>query len=159
MIVSHPHRRGRTASLLKGSGFTFLEVLIALCVVVITLVPLIQLHVTSIRLVHSGSRMARATLLANAKLAEIVATDAVDIGESSGHIEEERGLVFQWRSTVRQADLAELEGTAISGIRRVHVDVSWQDGRRDSMVSADTFVCVPVQREQKDIGDQRNNDE
>jgi prepilin-type N-terminal cleavage/methylation domain-containing protein len=160
MIVPGSSRIGGVASCAKQAGFTFLEVLIALCIVLIALVPLIQLHITSIRLIDAGFRMARATLLANAKLAEIVATETLEIGGSDGRVEEERGLTFQWKSTVTEADLAECTGTTIPGVRHVRVDVTWHDGRQDAAFTVDTFVHVPVQREQKDdTGDHRNRDE
>jgi len=155
---SRSHKIGCTASFPGASGFTFLEVLMALCVVLIALVPLIQLHVTSIRLIDAGSRITRATLLANAKLAEIVAMDAPEIGRSEGRIEEERGLTFHWRSTVTEADLVGLTGGSIPGIRHVHVVVTWQNGSQDATVFVDTFVRVPVQREQKDTGDRHDRD-
>lgn len=155
MTAPCSYRIGRATSPAKASGFTFLEVLIALCIVLIALAPLLQLHITSIRMIDASSRMARATLLANAKLAEIVSMDAPDTGRSDGRVEEERGLMFLWRSTVTQADPAELAGMAVLGVRRVHVDVTWQEGT----VSVDTFVRIPVQKEQKDTGDQHDRDE
>ena len=144
--MSYARRVRHTRQFARGPGFTFLEVLIALCILLIALVPLIQLHVTSIRLIDSSSRAARATLLANAKLAEITATETPELGRANGRIEESRGLTFHWRSTVEKADPPELATAALLGIRHIHVEMSWREGSQDATVSADTFVRIPVQK-------------
>jgi type II secretion system protein I len=145
MSMPRSHGIRSAARLPKPSGFTLLEVLIALCIILIALTPLIQLHVTSIRLIDSGSHRARAASLANAKLAEIVAEESPELGTANGRIEEDRGLTFFWKSTAMAADPPELAAAALLGMRHVHVDVTWQDGRQDAMVSVDTFVHIPTQ--------------
>jgi len=158
MTISYFHRTRRRTPFAKSPGFTFLEVLIALCILLIALVPLIQLHVTSIRLIDSSSRAARATLLANAKLAEITATEIPELGRANGRIEESRGLTFHWRSIVEKADPPELAEAALLGIRHVHVEMSWREGSQDATVSADTFVRIPVQKKPKDTNDRNERD-
>lgn len=156
MIVSQLYKIKRSVSVARPSGFTFLEVLIALCIVLIALVPLIQLHVTSIRLIDSSSRRARARLLADAKMAEIMAMVAPDRVRLNGRVEEGRGLVFHWRATVTDAELPNRVAAVVPGVRHVRVDVTWQEGRQDATVSANTFIHIPVRREQKETDSQHD---
>lgn len=142
--MSHSQNtRGRIPAARGSSGFTLLEILVALCVVLIALVPLIHLHVTSIRMMDSGSRMARATLLANDRLAEVLARDVPELGKSTGRVEDETGhTVYRWTSLVTEAAVPELETVRLAGIRQVHVEVAWQEGERDVAVSLDSLVRI-----------------
>jgi Tfp pilus assembly protein PilW len=139
-------------------GFTFMEILVALCIVLIALVPLIHLHVTRIHMIDFGSHMARATLVANDRLAEILARDVPELGKSTGRVEEETGgTVYRWTSVVTDAPVPALESVRLMGIRQVHVDVAWQDGERNAVVSLDTLVHVAL-RGQREILDNPNVD-
>jgi len=128
-------------------GFTLIEILVALCVVLISLVPLIRLHVLSIRQIDSGMLLARATLLANAKLAEIVAQRDPAFGKAEGRFDDaHQGGAFYWKSAVTEARPSELAAAAWSDMRHVHLDVFWQKGDRDAAVSLDTLVHVVPDR-------------
>jgi Tfp pilus assembly protein PilV len=131
-------------------GFTFLEIVIALCVVLIALVPLIHLHVASIRTIDSSSHMAKAALLANDRLAEILAQETPDLGKSGGRVEDANdGTVYRWTAVVTDARPPEAESLPLSGLRQVHVEAVWQDGGRDVVVSLDTYIHVAVASERE----------
>lgn len=157
--MSHSHNTsGSTIGTRGRSGFTFLEILVALCIVLIALVPLIHLHVGSIRMIDSGSHIAKATLLANDRLAEILARNVPELGKSSGRMEDETGgTVYRWTSVVTDAAVPALESTRLMGMRQVHVEVTWQDGERDAIVSLDTLVHVAA-RSKREILDSSNDD-
>ena len=128
---------------LWASGFTLMEILVALCVVLLAIVPLIRLHCLSMAQLDSGRQMARATLLANARLAEIIAGDVPELGTSKGSVEDpESGAVLLWTSAVSEARLPELEAAGLRGIREVRVGVTWADGRREATVEVCTLVHV-----------------
>jgi Tfp pilus assembly protein PilV len=123
------------------------EILVALCVVLLSLVPLVHLHVASIRMLDSSSHRAAAVLLANDKLAEVMAQDTHDLGPSSGRVEDANdGTVYRWTAEVTEAHPAEVESAPLLGLRQVHVEVAWENGGRDTIVALDTYVQVPVAR-------------
>ncbi len=137
-------------------GFTFAEILIALCVVLLALVPLIHLHVASIRMIDSSSHMAKATVLANNRLAEILAREAPDLGKSGGRVEDANdGMVYRWTAAVTDARPREAESLPLLGLRQVRVEVLWQDGRREAVVALDTYIHVAAAREREIL---ENND-
>ena len=128
-------------------GFTLIEILVALCVVLIALVPLLRMHVLSIRQIDAGMLMARATLLANAKMAELVAQKRPALGKAEGRFDEaHQGVAFYWKSVVTEARPSELGGATWSDMRHLHLDVFWQRGDRDAAVSLDTLVHVVPDR-------------
>jgi len=85
----------------------------------------------------------KATLLANAKLAEIVAQKRPAFGKEEGRFDEAQpGIAFYWESVVTEARPSELAAEAWSDVRHVHLDVFWQKGDRDAAVSLETLVHV-----------------
>jgi type II secretion system protein I len=153
----HTDQINRTSARRGPSGFTFLEILIALCVVLIALVPLLRLHVVSIRMIDSGSHLARAALVANDRLAEILARETPDLGKASGRVEDANdGTVYRWTAEVTEAHPPEMEAVPLPGLRQVRVEVAWQDGGQDSVVALDTYVHVAVAHERGTLEDKDN---
>jgi type II secretion system protein I len=140
----------------RGSaGFTLLEILVALCVVLLALVPLIHLHVVSIRTLDSSSHRAAATLLANDRLAEVLVQETSDLGQSSGRVEDANdGTVYRWTAVVTEARPAEVESVPLLGLRQVCVEVAWEDSGHEAVVSLDTYVYTPVAGERKILENQ-----
>lgn len=122
-------------------GFTFVEVLVALCVILIALVPLLHLHVNSIRQATVAACTAKAVFLADSKVAETLAQDTLEWGQRRGEVDDEdSAITFQWRVRVSDAQPLELEGGDPLDMRHVHVDVAWQDGSRKRKVSLDRLI-------------------
>ena len=141
------HARAGIRCIWFRKGFTLIEILVALCVVLIALVPLIRMHVLSVRQIDAGMLTARATFLANAKMAELVAQKRPAFGKAEGRFDElHQGIAFYWKSVVTEARPSELTAEAWSDMRHVHLDVFWQKGDRDAAVSLDTLVHVAADR-------------
>jgi len=141
------HARAGIRCIWSRKGFTLIEILVALCVVLIALVPLIRMHVLSVRQIDAGMLMAKATLLANAKMAELVAQKRPAFGKAEGRFDEaHQGIAFYWKSAVSEARPSELAAEAWSDMRRVHLDIFWQKGDRDAAVSLETLVHVVPDR-------------
>ena len=121
------------ASRCGKSAFTLVEVLLALVITGIALVPLIRLHTISIIMQDRAASLSRATSLAEAKMAEILAVEFPEVGTSSGHFELEGPVTFSWRAEVSEVKNELLEELGSSPIRRVSVKVHWDAGnnRRD----------------------------
>jgi general secretion pathway protein I len=148
MSVLRSHHGVRKGPSQHGTpGFTFLEILVALCIVLIALIPLIRLHVISIRMVDAGMRMSRATLLANDRLAEVLAREVPELGTSHGRVVDgDSHTTYYWTTTVTEVQPIASESTALAGIRRLRVDVTWGDGERTSDVSVETLRYVSPQK-------------
>jgi prepilin-type N-terminal cleavage/methylation domain-containing protein len=136
-------RKSELLYLREPRGFTLIEVLIALAITIIGLVPLLHLLTNSILVADSAWNLSQATLIANAKLAEVAAQDDLKSGKEEGIIEStEKEMVFDWQSEVTEVSVEELEGMNLLGLRKVTVNVMWYEGKNQKHVSLATYVDI-----------------
>ena len=132
------NRHPRCASAL---GFTLIEVIVALAVMAIGLVTLLNLQLVSIRMTHHAYAKSQAALLAEARMAEAIANGFPEIGSMTGTVEDaDRAIAFDWQTTVSDLHVAAFQDTAVSGLRRVEVVVTWEAGQSLERVSMSTCV-------------------
>lgn len=138
------HSKKTKLSHFSGVGaFTLVEVLVALSIIVISLVPLLHLLVVSILMADSAERLSQATLIGNAKLAEAVGEGYPEIGIDSDSIEIEKSdTVFDCQVSVTDAHIRELEDMGLTGLRRVNVAVIWNEGRRQRQISLSKYFSM-----------------
>ncbi len=88
---------------IRRSGFTLLEVMVALAVIAIALVALLTTQSTSIKLLTRSTLMTKSYLLAEKKLAALELTEYDLINDGEGTFEENPEL--RWKQMVSQTDL------------------------------------------------------
>ena len=138
-------KNGKTKSLYprKIGAFTLIEVLIALAITVIGLVPLLHLLTTSILMTDSAWNLSQATLIGNARLAEVITENDLEIGIDQGSVEsQEKEIVFDWQSKITEAQIEELEDTGLTGIHKVTVTVMWHEGQNRKQIFLTTYVFI-----------------
>ncbi len=124
-------------------AFTLIEVLIALAITVIGLVPLLHLLTMSTLMTDSAWNLSQATLIGNAKLAEVISQDDLKISTDKGSIKSpEKEIVFDWQSKVAEALIEELEETNLTDLWKVTVNVMWYEGKNQKQISMTTYVFV-----------------
>ena len=124
-------------------GFTLIEVLIALAITIIGLVPLLHLLATSTLMTDSAWNLSQATLIGNEKLAELISRDELKIGTDKGNFESPgKEIVFDWESKVTEAFIEELKETNLTDLRKVTVNVMWYEGKNQIRISLTTYVFV-----------------
>ena len=124
-------------------GFTLIEVLIALAVTVIGLVPLLHLLTSSILMTDSAWNLSQATLIANARIAEVISQNDIKIGTEKGSVEcREKEIVFDWQSKITQAYIEELQEANTNGLLKVTVTVMWPEGQGQKEISLTTYVFI-----------------
>lgn len=106
-----PMSAERPMSALSPSGFTFLEVLVAVAIIAIAFVTLIGSQSQSVSVAGESRFNVDAALLAQQKLAELASIDFDDLYSDRGNFEE-NNPAYWWRTDVR--DVAESE-TGIPG--------------------------------------------
>ena len=130
-------------------GFTLVEAVVALAVAAIALLALLQLQLVSIRTADKAQVMARAVLLAQAKMAETLSSGYPQIGVSSDTIEAE-GDQLTWRVEVTDARLP-VSYPPPGGrdrARKLSVDVTWQKGPGERHIGLTTYVAENTIREE-----------
>ena len=133
----------------QTNGFTFLEVLVALAVISISIVALLNSHTLSLRQYLKSQILSRATMLAEEKINEIKAQGLPEIDESEAQ-EYENGLRYVvsepelfydpndteslqplWRA--EYSYITTIEETEYDGVRKVTVEVFSERLVRESM--------------------------
>jgi general secretion pathway protein I len=121
-------------------GFTFVEVVVALAIVSISLLALIRLHLGSIRLAETASITSKAVFLADQKIAETLALGYPKEGADCGTVEED-AVRLHWQTEVTPLQLPQLEQAGVTGLREVSVDVSWEQGIGRKHIRLSTYVA------------------
>jgi len=124
----------------RKGAFTFIEVIIALAIVSISLLALIRLHIISISMAETAEITSQAVFLANEKIAETLALVYPEEGTNSGTVQK-NALCLQWRTEVTDLQPPQLGGVDITGLRRIFVDVSWKQGIRWKHLQMSTYVA------------------
>ncbi len=137
-----PVRPTKTSGLRRRllTGFTFIEVIIALAIVSISMLALLRLNLTSIRMVETAEATSQAVSLADEKIAEILAAGYPKLESSSGTVER-NGLTLNWQTQVIDAGLPQLSQVDTTGLRSVLVDVSFKQGTGNKHLQMSTYVA------------------
>ena len=129
-----------TADRGRMRAFTFVEVVVALAIVSISLLALLRLHLISITMVDKAQITSQAVLLANEKIAETVAAGYPKEGTNSGTMEK-NGLTLNWQTEVTNLRLPQLEKVNITGLRKILVDITWKQGVSRKQLQTSTYVA------------------
>ena len=121
-------------------AFTFVEVMVALAIVSISLVALIRLHIISINMTDTAEITSQAIFLAEGKIAEALAGGYPKEGTNSGTVEK-KALAFNWQTEVTELRPAQLAEADVTGLRNVLVDVSWKQGTGRKHLQMATYIA------------------
>ncbi len=118
----------------RRSGFTLLEIMIALAIVSIAMISLLSLANRSISVHDRLQRITSATLLAQHKMAEteVNARNSTLAGAETEGVFDSPYDEYRWRITFAE--------TPLPSIRLVTVTVLWGDEERNEMVDLTSFV-------------------
>jgi general secretion pathway protein I len=117
---------------MKMKGFTLLEVLVALAILSIALVVLFSQQATSLSRGNEARIITKATLLAQERMAGLLAEGRWITGIEEGEVKESVPP-FKWRQQVEEAD--------VEGMKRLTVVVLWKEGEKERDVSFVTYVA------------------
>jgi prepilin-type N-terminal cleavage/methylation domain-containing protein len=123
-----------------SGAFTFIEVIVALAIVSISLLGLLKLHLVSIGMADAAAMTAQAVFLAQEKIAETMALGYPQVGVDTGAAEYDTAD-FRWRTEVSDLQLPELAQAEVAGLRRISVDVTWKQGIRRKHLQMSTCVA------------------
>jgi general secretion pathway protein I len=118
----------------RRSGFTLLEIMIALAIVSIAMVSLLALANRSIGVHDRLQRITSATLLAQQKMAEteVNARNGTLTGAETEGVFSEPYAAYRWQITY--AD------TPLPSVQMVTVTVLWGDAVRNELVDLTSFI-------------------
>jgi Tfp pilus assembly protein PilV len=112
----------------------------ALAIVSIALVALLRLHLVSIRMADTSRVRSQALLLAREKIEEQLATGFPQPSTNTG-TEHINSLELKWSTEVTEAELPTINGIRINDLRRISVNVRWNQGPGQKEVKLSTLVA------------------
>jgi general secretion pathway protein I len=113
-------------SAVRNSGFTLLEVMVAVTIMAMVLVTLIGLKNSSMQNVALAEHIVTATMLAKRAMIEATATRPLLPAEEEGEFPEAEYKGYLWKKTIVP--------TPLILIMEVHVAVLWKEGTREESV-------------------------
>jgi len=114
-----------------NSGFTLLEIMVALSIVGIAMVVMLGLAQRSVLVNSRLQQMTRATLLAKQKMAEIENGIGSNLDQNKGEFAEPNQN-FSWNSVTTP--------TPITGIVQIDLSVRWGEERNNEFVTLTSFI-------------------
>jgi type II secretion system protein I len=125
----------------KSAGaFTFVEVIIALAIISISLLSLIRLHMINLKMNDSAEITSQAAFLAQEKLAEISASPLPAQGSDRGTVER-YALTFDWHTEVENLNSPQLDKEQVSGLKKISIDITWQLGAGKKHLRMSTLIA------------------
>lgn len=115
----------------QNSGFTLLEVMVALAIVSIALVAMLGLTQRNIQANDRLHQMTRATLLAKQKMAEIETNTQLSSSRGQG-VFPAPNQDFRWRTLYTP--------TPITGIAQIDLSVIWGEEQENELVTLTSFM-------------------
>ncbi|MGD2126884.1 MAG: type II secretion system protein [Desulfobacteraceae bacterium] len=112
----------------RATGFTLLEVMVAMAIIAITLTAVLGSQSQSVSFATEAKFSTTAALLAQSKMAEIEAQDPEYLTSDSGDFGEDFPD-YTWEANVRDVFLDEPEN-ASDHLKQIDLTVSWGEGER-----------------------------
>jgi len=109
----------------ETSGFTLLEVMVAMAIIAIALTAVLGSQSQSLSLASEAKFSTTAAFLAQGKMAEIEAEKPEDLTSDSGDFGEDFPG-YRWDKTVNDVTLDEPEGVS-DHLKQIDLTVSWEE--------------------------------
>lgn len=116
----------------KRTGFTLLEVMIALAILAVVAVAFLRAQAGSLRLVDEASQISLATLLAKEKMAELESIGFSEPKKSNGTGGKEFPLM-RWEQTVSL--------TEVLNLRKAQVRVLLMEGQQERSLELEAYFA------------------
>lgn len=125
----------------SSNGFTLIEVLVAMMILVISLVVLLQLFSGGLRAGRLSDDYTRAILHAREKMEEILLFEKSGSGEQEGEFKDG----FKWKTKIVRIENTEEETAKMSlDSFNVKVEVTWFEGSREKHFEINSLkISIP----------------
>ena len=122
-----PNQKAHAEPLTRTTGFTLLEVMVALAVMSIVLVSVYRMHSQSLTMNTAARFYTEAPMLAQRKLAELEALSAIGFPEDSGDFGEQFPG-YGWKASLTDVN-SEILGQTAEDLKRIDITVYYNENQ------------------------------
>jgi general secretion pathway protein I len=140
----------RRSASISTTGFTLMEVLVALAILGIGLTVIIELFSGGLRLARTSVEYTKAVNYGRTKLVEVALNDTMEEGSEEGEFDE----TYRWQVGVRKVDVLYLEPTTDykppAELYQIEINVIWKSGFKERSTRIETYKTVHLKDEEKE---------
>lgn len=142
--------KGKPCSLGQGyTGFTLIEVLVAVAILGIGLTIIIELFSGALRLGRASEEYTRAVSYARMKMEEIAAKPMVEEGTDEGSFDD----TYRWQVEVKKVDLLPVENKPDfkppAQFFQIQIDVLWKSGSKERSTHIESYKTTKPESDEK----------
>jgi len=153
MVSRNMRRRGFHRVLLDlkryATGFTLIEVVVAMAILSIGITVIIELFSGSLRLVRTSGEYTKAVNYARVKMEEITIKPTMNEGIEEGEFDG----AYRWQVNVKRVDIlpARIETDFKPPVElfQVKVNVLWKSGTKERSTVLETYRTIKLEEEEK----------
>jgi len=125
----------------RSCGMSLLEVMLAIVVILLGLVPLLHLLVKCMHVHQIADSLTQGTLIAESQLSELLSESDLTEKQYRGTYELETSDVeYRWSATVEPLPEPMIESVPLTGLWHVTLTMTWAEARQDREVTLETIV-------------------
>jgi type II secretion system protein I len=126
-----------------GQGFTLIEVMIALAVTLIALLPLLHLLTSSILTTNAAQNLTTATLIASEKLAELTSQTDPEKSALPETIENPNTqTIFTCQKEISPAEIPELDDAPPTNLYKASITLNWYEGSKQKQTQISKYIFI-----------------
>lgn len=142
--------KGKPCSLGQGyTGFTLIEVLVAVAILGIGLTIIIELFSGALPLGRASEEYTRAVSYARMKMEEIAAKPMVEEGTDEGSFDD----TYRWQVEVKKVDLLPVENKPDfkppAQFFQIQIDVLWKSGSKERSTHIESYKTTKPEKDEK----------
>jgi len=134
------------------TGFTLIEVVVALAILGIGLTVIIELFSGGLRLARTSEEYTKAMNFAHMKMEEITSKQKIEEGSDEGKCDDD---TFHWQVKIKKTDLLPIEKDSDFKppieLFQVRVDILWQSGSKEKSASIESYKASKLEADEKEI--------
>ena len=131
------------------TGFTLLEVVVAMAILGVALTVIIELFSGGLRLARTSTDYTKAINYARMKMEEIAVQQTMEEGSQEGEFDS----AFRWQVETKKVDVLPIEKgidfKPPTQLFQVKVNVLWKSGLREKSTRLETYRTIKLEDEEK----------
>ncbi len=133
----------------RATGFTLIEVVVAMAILGVGITLVIELLSGSLRLLRTSGEYTRAVNWGHVKMEEMLVKPVLNEGTEEGEFDQ----TYRWQVEVKRVDVlpARIETDFVPPVElyQVKIHVLWKSGTKERSTALETYRAMKLQEEEK----------